>query len=82
MLANGIENEGRHAIFDIDVRAEKKDPYTRLSHNEMMMELYRMGVFEKENAAAAGILLDGMEFSGVARIRDSVARRAAQECHD
>jgi hypothetical protein len=66
----------RRPIFDIDVRADKKDPYTRLSHNEMMMELYRMGVFEKENAAAAGVLLEGMEFSGVARVRERVAQMA------
>lgn len=66
----------RRPVYDIDVRAEKKDPYTRLSHNELLMELYRMGVFEKENAAAAGILLDGMEFSGVGRMREQVASRA------
>lgn len=63
----------RRAIFDIDVRAEKKDPYTRFSHNEMMMELYRMGVFTPERAREASILLEGMEFSGVARVRERVA---------
>ncbi len=68
----------RRPIFDIDVRAEKKDPYTRLSHNEMMMELYRMGVFSAENAASAGILLENMEFSGVARVRDKVAALAVE----
>lgn len=69
----------RRPVYDIDVRAEKKDPYTRLSHNELLMELYRMGVFERENAAAAGILLDGMEFSGVGRMREQLATR--EEAH-
>ncbi len=69
----------RRPIFDIDVRAEKKDPYTRLSHNEMMMELYRMGVFSAKNAASAGILLENMEFSGVARVRNKVAELAESE---
>lgn len=73
----------RRPIFDIDVRAEKKDPYTRLSHNETMMELYKMGVFEPENAAAAGILLSTMDFSGIGRLREQVAaqgRAADQSC--
>lgn len=69
VLADGTP-AARRAIFDIDVRAEKKDPYTRYSHNEMMMELYRMGVFDKENAGAAAMLLSGMDFSGAATLRD------------
>ncbi len=75
-LADGTPSS-RRPVFDIDVRAEKKDPYTRFSHNEMMMELYRMGVFSPENASQAAILLEGMEFSGVARVRDRVAALAA-----
>lgn len=75
--SNGTLADGtpavRRAIFDIDVRAEKKDPYTRFSHNEMMMELYRMGVFQKESAQSAAMLLSAMEFSGVAQMRERVA---------
>ncbi|MBE6703232.1 MAG: hypothetical protein E7585_07480 [Ruminococcaceae bacterium] len=67
----------RRPIFDIDVRAEKKDPYTRLSHNEMMKDLYRMGAFKPENAAEAGILLSAMDFSGIGRIREQVAAQAS-----
>ena len=63
----------RRAIFDIDVRAEKKDPYTKYSHNEMMMELYRMGVFSPENARQASLLLSGMDFSGAAVLRERLS---------
>jgi hypothetical protein len=66
----------RRPVFDIDVRAEKKDPYTRLSHNETLKDLYKMGVFEPENAAAAGILLSAMDFSGIGRLREQVAAAA------
>ncbi len=66
----------RRPIFDIDVRAERMDPYTRFSHNEMMMELYRMGVFAPENKVQASMLLAGMEFSGVGRVRERVAEMA------
>ena len=69
----------RRPVFDIDVRAEKKDPYTRLSHNETLKDLYKMGVFEPENAAAAGILLSAMDFSGIGRLREQVAAQADVE---
>lgn len=78
--AEGTLSDGtpvfRRPIFDIDVRAEKKDPYTRLSHNETMKDLYNMGVFKPENAAAASILLSGMDFSGIGRVREQVAEQA------
>jgi hypothetical protein len=63
----------RRPIFDIDVRAEKQDPYTRYSYNETLKELYSMGVFEPENAAAAKMLLDAMDFPGVGRLRTKLA---------
>ena len=68
----------RRPIFDIDVRADRMDPYTRFSHNEMLMELYRMGVFAPENRAQAATLLDGMEFSGIGRLRERVAAMEKQ----
>jgi len=67
----------RRPIFDIDVRAEKKNATSRLSHNETMLELYRLGVFDPANAAAAKILLDGMDFEGIGRVREQVAALAA-----
>lgn len=63
----------RRPVFDIDVRAERKDPYTRLSHNETLKDLYKMGVFDPQNAAAASVLLSAMDFSGVVRLREQIA---------
>ncbi len=68
-LSDGAE-ASRRPIFDIDVRAERMDPYTRFSHNEMLMEL---GVFAPENKRQAAMLLEGMEFSGARRIRERIA---------
>ena len=59
-------------LFDIDVRAVKKDPYTRISQNELLKDLYALGVFAPENAAAAGILLSAMDFAGIERVREQV----------
>ncbi len=62
----------RVPIFDIDVHAERKDPYTRVSQNEILRDLYALGVFEPENAEAASILLSAMEFAGIERVREQV----------
>ncbi len=64
----------RRPIFDIDVRAEKQNPYTRYSYNEMLKSLYTMGVFDPANAAAAEVLLDAMDFPGVENLRARIAQ--------
>ncbi|MBE6581208.1 MAG: hypothetical protein E7650_06295 [Ruminococcaceae bacterium] len=66
----------RLPIFDIEVRAEKQDPYTRYSYNELLKTLYGMGVFHPENAAAAQILLGAMSFPGVRELRAELSRHA------
>ena len=66
----------RRPVFDIEVRAEKQSPYTRYSYNEMLKQLFSMGVFAPENAVAATILLDAMDFPGVERVRARVAEQA------
>ena len=54
----------RLPVFDIEVRASKSSPFTRASHNETLTELYRLGVFARENRDAALILLDSLELDG------------------
>ena len=50
--------------FDIRVCAQKRNAYSRLSQNELAMELYRMGLFEPGHEQQALGLLDMMEFDG------------------
>ena len=68
----------RRPVFDIDVRAVKKDPYTRLSQNETLKDLYRMGVFKPENAAEASVLLSAMDIPGIGQLRERVAAQARE----
>ena len=64
----------RRPIFDIDVRAERKSPHESYAYNELMKELFRMGVFNEENAAAAEILLSTMSFDGVESVRARIKK--------
>lgn len=76
----GIDTQGnplyRRAIFDIDVKAAKQNPYNQLSHNETMKELFGMGVFNPQNATQALAMLKGMEFDGIDQVRQSVEENA------
>ena len=51
-------------VFDIKVSAQKRSAYSRLSQNELAMELYRLGLFEPGREQQAMGLLELMEFDG------------------
>lgn len=50
----------RRAEFDIVVSAEKNNPYSRISQNQTLLELWQAGVFRPETAAAGILLLESM----------------------
>jgi hypothetical protein len=62
----------RRPVFDIDVRAERENPLDREGRNRLMMELFRAGLFEPANRAAAERTLAGMDFEGVDVLRAAV----------
>ena len=70
--------EGRTAGFDIEVRAEKAAPQSRLARNELAKELYRLGFFRPELADQALLALDMMDFEGIAAVRTRIEEQAAQ----
>lgn len=55
---------GKEVDLDIEVRAQKQNPFTRESQNQLMLELYKLGVFQTENADAAKLLIAQMDFDG------------------
>ncbi len=67
----------RHPVFDIDVRAERRDPLDRAGRNELMMELFRVGMLEPEHREAALHALSAMDFEGADRLRTHLMAGAA-----
>ncbi len=76
--AVGVGGDGaalyRRPIFDIEVRAERDTAPDLTGRNELMLELFRAGVFDPERAVAASRALSGMSFTGVEALRASLAR--------
>lgn len=69
---------GGEPVFDIKVRAHKKSAFSRAAMNELACELYKMGIFDQENADKAKICLEMMEFEG----RDEILRRINERTPD
>ena len=54
----------RLPVFDIEVRAQRENAYTKMSQNELMLQFFNMGLFLPQNADQALMLLEHMEFRG------------------
>ena len=65
------ERCGAAPVFDVKVSAQKRSAYSRLSQNELAMELYRMGIFSGGHELEALSCLQMMEFDG----RDELINR-------
>ena len=70
----GIDMSGRMPIFDIKVRAQRNNPFSRLSHNELALQFYNSGFFNPEMTDQALACIDMMDFEG----KDSVVRKISQ----
>ena len=62
--AQGLELGMTMPVFDVKVSAQKRSAYSRLSQNELAMELYRLGLFEAGRETQAMGCLELMEFDG------------------
>ena len=58
----GVEVGYRLPLFDIEVTAEKQSPYSKMSQNELALQLYGQGFFAPNNADAAAACLEMMDF--------------------
>ena len=72
----GVDAEGmtlyRKPIFDLKIKAQKKNPFSRMEQNERAKELYGLGFFNPERAQEALCALEMMEFEGIEKVRDQV----------
>ena len=55
-------------VFDIEVRAQKQNVYTRMSQNEMAIQFFTMGVFNPQMADQALKMIDLMDFKDKEKI--------------
>ncbi|MCD7927351.1 MAG: hypothetical protein LUF80_00575 [Oscillospiraceae bacterium] len=74
--AMGVDSAGvelyRRPIFDLKIKAQKTNPFSRMEQNERAKELYSLGFFSPERAQEAMGALEMMEFEGIDKVREQV----------
>lgn len=66
----------RLPVFDIQVKAQRANPFTTAANNQMMIDMFNMGVFAPENADAALVMLECMSFEGKDKIVDMIKQNS------
>ncbi len=62
----------RKPIFDIKIKAQKKNPFSRMEQNERAKELYQMGFFNPERAQESMCALEMMDFEGKEKVLEQI----------
>ena len=64
----------RRPIFDLKIKAQKKNPFSRMEQNENTKELYRLGFFNPQNAQQSLLALEMMDFEGIEQMKERIAQ--------
>lgn len=62
----------RKPIFDLKIRAQKKNPFSRMEENERAKELYGLGFFNPERAQEALGAIEMMDFEGIDKVKEQI----------
>ncbi|MDR1117086.1 MAG: hypothetical protein LBL09_02425 [Oscillospiraceae bacterium] len=74
LLISDSPVSSRRPIFDISIRAQKRNPYSRMSQNELAKQLYSMGFFDPARAEQSLCALELMEFEGKESVVGQISR--------
>ena len=67
------------AEFDITVSAEKNNPYSRITQNQVLTDLWKMGLFRKETIAESILLLESMNLDGKEKLIEGLKKMASEQ---
>ena len=70
----GEEFMTKEPVFDINVKAQKANPYSRLAQNELALQFYNLGFFNPELTDQALACIEMMDFDG----KDKVVQRISK----
>lgn len=75
----GIDMGFRLPVFDIEVRAQRETSYTRVSQNELALQLYQLGLFNPQMADQSLMTLDMMDFKGKDEIQQKISQMGTMQ---
>lgn len=63
----------RCPLFDVEVTAQKQNAYSKLSNNELALQLFKLGLFNPQLSQQAAVCLGMMEFKGKEQVLQKIA---------
>jgi hypothetical protein len=77
MIQNLYDQEPgmRLPVFDIEVRSQRENAYTKMSQNELALQFYNMGLLNPQMADQALLVLDMMDFRGKEELRKKIVEQ-------
>lgn len=70
----GLDMGYRLPVFDIKISAQRRNVYTKVSQNELALQLYQMGLLNPANTDQALMTLELMDFDGKEELMQKVQR--------
>jgi len=72
----GMDMGYRKPVFDIDVRAQRENAYTKMAQNDLALQFYQLGFFNPQLADQTLMALDMMDFKGKDELQQKVSQQA------
>lgn len=75
-----LGGNGNHpAEFDVSVSAEKNNPYSRITQNQTLTDLWKMGLFRKETVYESLLLLESLHLDGKEKLIEGLKKISLQQ---
>lgn len=68
----GMEFASKEPVFDIKVKAQRSNPYSRTAQNELALQFYQLGFFNPQLTDQALATIDMMDFEGKDKVRETI----------
>lgn len=68
----GMDFMTKEPVFDINVKAQRSNPYSRTAQNELALQFYNLGFFNPQLSDQALAAVDMMDFEGKEKVRETI----------
>ena len=75
----GQEPGMRLPVFDIEVRAQRENAYTKMSQNELALQFWGIGMFSPQMTDQALMMLDMMDFRGKDQLEQKIRSQGTMQ---
>ncbi len=67
------------AEFDITISAEKNNPYSRITQNQTLTDLWKMGLFRKDTISESIMMLESLHLDGKEKLIETLRKMASEQ---